>query len=36
MLDLFIGTGILMDDIELFKDYLGFKYKSNKLLVTKN
>ena len=35
MLDLFIGTGILIDDIELFKDYLGLKYKSNKLIVTK-
>jgi GNAT superfamily N-acetyltransferase len=35
MLDLFIGTGILIDDIELFKDYLGLKYKSNRLIITK-
>jgi hypothetical protein len=35
MLDLFIGTGILIDDIELFKTYLSLKYKSNKLIVTK-
>jgi hypothetical protein len=35
MLGLFIGTGILIDDIELFKNYLDLKYKSNKLIVTK-
>lgn len=35
MLKLFNGTGIISDDIELFKQYIGVKYKSDKLIVTK-
>lgn len=35
MLELFNGTGIISDDIEFFKQYIGAKYKSDKLIVTK-
>lgn len=35
MVELFSGTGNLSEDIEVFKQYLDYKYKSNKLIVNK-
>lgn len=36
MIDLFKGTGNLLEDIELFKEYLDYQYKSSKLIFSKN
>lgn len=36
MIDLFKGTGNICEDIVALKEYLNYKYKSNKLIETKN
>lgn len=35
MIDLFKGTGNIAEDIEVFKEYLNYNYKSHKLIITK-